>query len=131
MGVLEPNSTSTPCSKTSFRASPMLRDICQADRPETFHRARHRLVRFGSPSPKGGGIHRDRHLMTFEFGPLGFSDRGDPQVIDYSPITSMYGAVHCSSQVVRRMPKLQANYNAGSSLTRQLRQSSLNSQRGQ
>lgn len=29
---------------------------------------------------------------------------GDVQVIDYSPITSMYGAVHCSSQVVRRMP---------------------------
>ena len=29
---------------------------------------------------------------------------GDVQVIDYSPITSMYGAVHCSSQVVRRLP---------------------------
>ena len=29
---------------------------------------------------------------------------GDVQVIDYSPITSMYGAVHCSSQVVRRKP---------------------------
>ena len=31
---------------------------------------------------------------------------GDVQCIDYSPITSMYGAVHCSSQVVkRRTPK--------------------------
>lgn len=28
--------------------------------------------------------------------------KGDVQVIDYSPITSMYGAVHCSSQVVKR-----------------------------
>lgn len=27
---------------------------------------------------------------------------GDVQCIDYSPITSMYGAVHCSSQVIRR-----------------------------
>jgi len=27
---------------------------------------------------------------------------GDVQVIDFSPITSMYGAVHCASQVVRR-----------------------------
>lgn len=27
---------------------------------------------------------------------------GDVQCIDYSPITSMYGAVHCSSQVVKR-----------------------------
>lgn len=55
------------------------------------------------------------------------------QVIDYSPITSMYGAVHCSSQVVRRLPKTQPNYNAGSSLTRQLRQASLggNGQRPQ
>ena len=55
------------------------------------------------------------------------------QVIDYSPITSMYGAVHCSSQVVRRAPRSQSNYNElqrgasgsqappqGSSLTRQL-----------
>lgn len=25
--------------------------------------------------------------------------KGDVQVIDFSPITSMYGAVHCSSQV--------------------------------
>ena len=33
------------------------------------------------------------------------------QVIDYSPITSMYGAVHCSSQVVRRAPRSQSNYN--------------------
>lgn len=30
--------------------------------------------------------------------------RGDVQVIDFSPITSMYGAVHCSSQVVKRTP---------------------------
>ncbi|KAK2079528.1 hypothetical protein QBZ16_001922 [Prototheca wickerhamii] len=27
---------------------------------------------------------------------------GDVQCIDYSPITSMYGAVHCSSQVIKR-----------------------------
>ena len=47
------------------------------------------------------------------------------QVIDYSPITSMYGAVHCSSQVVRRAPRVKSNYNAGSSLTRQLANSSL------
>ncbi|GAB4818895.1 hypothetical protein N2152v2_005941 [Parachlorella kessleri] len=30
---------------------------------------------------------------------------GDVQVVDYSPITSMYGAVHCSSQVVKRTPR--------------------------
>jgi len=30
---------------------------------------------------------------------------GDVQCIDYSPITSMYGAVHCSSQVVKRLPR--------------------------
>jgi arginine deiminase len=30
---------------------------------------------------------------------------GDVQYIDYSPITSMYGAVHCSSQVVKRTPR--------------------------
>ncbi|PSC74328.1 Arginine deiminase [Micractinium conductrix] len=30
---------------------------------------------------------------------------GDVQCIDYSPITSMYGAVHCSSQVVKRTPR--------------------------
>jgi hypothetical protein len=30
--------------------------------------------------------------------------RGDVQVVDFSPITSMYGAVHCSSQVVKRTP---------------------------
>ena len=30
---------------------------------------------------------------------------GDVQCIDYSPITSMYGAVHCSSQVVKRAPR--------------------------
>lgn len=28
--------------------------------------------------------------------------KGDVQVIDFSPITSMYGAVHCSSQVIKR-----------------------------
>ncbi len=27
------------------------------------------------------------------------------QVIDFSPITSMYGSVHCSSQVVKRIPR--------------------------
>lgn len=26
------------------------------------------------------------------------------QVIDFSAITSMYGAVHCGSQVLRRLP---------------------------
>ena len=52
------------------------------------------------------------------------------QVIDYSPITSMYGAVHCSSQVVRRAPRVKSNYNAGSSLTRQLANSSLGSSLG-
>ena len=30
--------------------------------------------------------------------------RGDVQVIDFGPITSMYGAVHCASQVVKRAP---------------------------
>ena len=30
--------------------------------------------------------------------------RGDVQVVDFSPLTSMYGAVHCSSQVVKRTP---------------------------
>lgn len=30
---------------------------------------------------------------------------GDVKVIDFSPITSMYGAVHCSSQVVKRVPR--------------------------
>jgi len=30
--------------------------------------------------------------------------RGDVQVVDFSPITSMYGVVHCSSQVVKRTP---------------------------
>ncbi len=28
--------------------------------------------------------------------------KGDVQVIDFSPITSMYGAVHCSSQVCHK-----------------------------
>eukprot|EP01024_Parvocaulis_polyphysoides_P031818 TRINITY_DN28649_c0_g2_i1.p1 TRINITY_DN28649_c0_g2~~TRINITY_DN28649_c0_g2_i1.p1 ORF type:complete len:140 (+),score=7.43 TRINITY_DN28649_c0_g2_i1:58-420(+) len=31
--------------------------------------------------------------------------KGDIKVIDFSSITSMYGAVHCSSQVVRRKRK--------------------------
>lgn len=31
---------------------------------------------------------------------------GDVQCIDFSPITSMYGAVHCSSQVVKRTPRM-------------------------
>lgn len=30
---------------------------------------------------------------------------GDVQVIEYDQITSMYGAVHCSSQVVHRTPR--------------------------
>lgn len=30
---------------------------------------------------------------------------GDVQCIDFSPITSMYGAVHCASQVVKRTPR--------------------------
>lgn len=29
---------------------------------------------------------------------------GDVQVIDFSSVTSMYGSVHCASQVVRRLP---------------------------
>jgi len=31
--------------------------------------------------------------------------RGDVQVVDFGPITSMYGAVHCASQVVKRTPR--------------------------
>jgi hypothetical protein len=31
---------------------------------------------------------------------------GDVQCVDYSPITSMYGAVHCSSQVIKRTPAI-------------------------
>uniref|UniRef100_A0A7S0RB30 Arginine deiminase n=1 Tax=Chlamydomonas leiostraca TaxID=1034604 RepID=A0A7S0RB30_9CHLO len=31
--------------------------------------------------------------------------KGDVRVIDFSSITSMYGSVHCASQVVRRMPR--------------------------
>lgn len=27
------------------------------------------------------------------------------QVIDFSSVTSMYGSVHCASQVVRRVPR--------------------------
>lgn len=27
------------------------------------------------------------------------------QVIDFSQVTSMYGSVHCASQVVRRVPR--------------------------
>jgi len=30
---------------------------------------------------------------------------GDVQVVEYGSITSMYGAVHCSSQVVHRTPR--------------------------
>lgn len=30
---------------------------------------------------------------------------GDVQVIDFSSITSMYGSVHCASQVVKRVPR--------------------------
>lgn len=30
--------------------------------------------------------------------------KGDVQVIDFSSVTSMYGSVHCASQVVRRVP---------------------------
>ena len=38
---------------------------------------------------------------------------GDVQCIDYSPITSMYGAVHCSSQVVKRLPRRRMPGGAG------------------
>jgi arginine deiminase len=31
--------------------------------------------------------------------------KGDCKVIDFSSITSMYGSVHCASQVVRRVPR--------------------------
>ncbi|GFR49721.1 hypothetical protein Agub_g11877 [Astrephomene gubernaculifera] len=31
---------------------------------------------------------------------------GDVQVIDFSSITSMYGSVHCASQVVKRVPRV-------------------------
>lgn len=31
--------------------------------------------------------------------------KGDVQVIDFGSITSMYGAVHCASQVVKRTPR--------------------------
>ena len=31
--------------------------------------------------------------------------KGDVRVIDFSSITSMYGSVHCASQVVRRIPR--------------------------
>uniref|UniRef100_A0A383WIV7 Arginine deiminase n=1 Tax=Tetradesmus obliquus TaxID=3088 RepID=A0A383WIV7_TETOB len=31
--------------------------------------------------------------------------KGDVQVIDFSSVTSMYGSVHCASQVVRRVPR--------------------------
>lgn len=31
--------------------------------------------------------------------------KGDIQVIDFSSITSMYGSVHCASQVVKRIPR--------------------------
>ncbi|MEW5307832.1 MAG: hypothetical protein WDW36_010207 [Sanguina aurantia] len=31
--------------------------------------------------------------------------KGDVQVIDFSSITSMYGSVHCASQVVKRIPR--------------------------
>eukprot|EP00879_Flechtneria_rotunda_P005256 GHRR01005541.1.p1 GENE.GHRR01005541.1~~GHRR01005541.1.p1 ORF type:complete len:392 (+),score=108.32 GHRR01005541.1:604-1779(+) len=30
--------------------------------------------------------------------------KGDVQVLDFSSVTSMYGSVHCASQVVRRVP---------------------------
>jgi hypothetical protein len=31
--------------------------------------------------------------------------KGDVRVIDFSSITSMYGSVHCASQVVKRIPR--------------------------
>ncbi|KXZ51615.1 hypothetical protein GPECTOR_12g579 [Gonium pectorale] len=34
---------------------------------------------------------------------------GDVQVIDFSSITSMYGSVHCASQVVKRVPRTVAH----------------------
>jgi N-dimethylarginine dimethylaminohydrolase len=35
----------------------------------------------------------------------GLRAQGEVRVIDFSSITSMYGSVHCASQVVRRTPK--------------------------
>jgi arginine deiminase len=45
-------------------------------------------------------VHEDtaRQIVRFK----GFS--GHVQHIDWSPITSMYGAVHCGSQVIVRAP---------------------------
>jgi N-dimethylarginine dimethylaminohydrolase len=34
--------------------------------------------------------------------------KGDVRVIDFSSVTSMYGSVHCASQVVMRVPKRMA-----------------------
>ena len=31
--------------------------------------------------------------------------QGDVHVLEFSSITSMYGSVHCASQVVRRVPQ--------------------------
>ena len=31
--------------------------------------------------------------------------QGDVRVIDFSSITSMYGSVHCASQVIKRVPR--------------------------
>jgi hypothetical protein len=33
------------------------------------------------------------------------SFKGEVRVIDFSSITSMYGSVHCASQVVKRVPR--------------------------
>jgi hypothetical protein len=41
------------------------------------------------------------------------------QVIDFAPITSMYGAVHCSSQVVRRTPSRQGTRRTYSALSQE------------
>jgi N-dimethylarginine dimethylaminohydrolase len=35
--------------------------------------------------------------------------KGDVRVIDFSSITSMYGSVHCASQVVKRLPRQLSN----------------------
>ena len=37
--------------------------------------------------------------------PLPPAPRPALQVVEYDSITSMYGAVHCSSQVVHRIPR--------------------------
>ena len=33
------------------------------------------------------------------------ASQGDVCVIDFSSITSMYGSVHCASQIIKRVPQ--------------------------